>query len=226
MINIDVRRAKHHWLSSKHLRLQRRMHIEIFNRLFRRAPANGLAATGCGHRKFRFLREHVELHARHIATGTLVCTAIIEADSGNEFHKFVAFRKRVTDERIGMRAEAKFHEVARNPQRLTIAILVDAHGAITRNGTLPFQRGQLCGFARFINEGGFHPISPVTTKSITAIGDHQMQLLRALDIRLQLCRSSFLGNQLRFRYRLGTSHLTGRLGARITLWLRLTTLVI
>ena len=115
----------------------------IFNRLFRRASPCRLAATGSQLDELRPLSEHMKLHAGHIATGTLVCTAIIETHGRNKFHKFVAFRKRVTDERIGMRAEAEFHEVTRNPQRLAGAILVDAHGAITRNGTLPLERGQL-----------------------------------------------------------------------------------
>ena len=117
------------------------MDVEIFQRLFGSAPASGLAATGCGRHKFWFFREHVELHAGLVAAVALVGAAVIEADGGIEFHKLVAFGQRVTDERIGVRAEAVSHRFARDAHWFAAGVFIHTHIAESAGGGFPFQRG-------------------------------------------------------------------------------------
>ncbi len=194
------------------------MDVEIFQRLFGGAPARGLAATGCGHCKFRFLREHMKLHAGSNAAA-LIGAAVVEADGGNEFHKLVAFGQRVTDERIGVRAEAEGHRFARDAHWFAAGVFIHIHIAKSAGGSFPFQRGQARGHSGGVDQRGLGPVGPITAETIAAIGDDEVQFLRAGDVGLELGGAGFFCEHFGNCRRLGASHFAGGFGAGIAFWL-------
>ena len=144
VINIDIGRAEHHRLGGKHLSLQRLMHIQILHGILGiPAGRRGIAGRRRHSQKTRLLDEDVKLGAGNIAAGTLIGSTIVQPNAGDNLHIRMLLGQTIGNDRVGVRADTKLHEITIYAQRFAAAVLVHLHIAKPGCGMLPANGCQL-----------------------------------------------------------------------------------
>ena len=86
-----------------------------------------------------------------------------------------------------MRADPKLNRLASNLHVAAVDIFINAHFAPASGRILPFQIGEFQ-LAFAANQFWFGPVGPVAAEAIAAVGDDQIEVLRALQFGFNLYR--------------------------------------